>query len=126
MNKYSIHDIYSKLDALPPHKTREITLSDGTRVTVNNMKCATFNRLYNISKATQKCVCVACGTIPDHVVYDSTIKLRLITTNGSFMTLDHIIPKSIGGGSTRDNIQVMCYECNNRKGSMAIQYIPCN
>ena len=31
--------------------------------------------------------------------------------------IDHIVPKSIGGGDTEDNLQVVCARCNLRKGS---------
>lgn len=33
-------------------------------------------------------------------------------------TRDHIIPKSLGGNDTYDNMQTMCEECNNAKGSL--------
>ena len=31
--------------------------------------------------------------------------------------IDHIVPKSIGGGDTEDNLQAVCAQCNLRKGS---------
>ena len=31
-------------------------------------------------------------------------------------TLDHVIPLSAGGGTTKDNCVPACWECNNRKG----------
>jgi 5-methylcytosine-specific restriction endonuclease McrA len=30
-------------------------------------------------------------------------------------TMDHIIPRSAGGGSTEDNLVLACYGCNNRR-----------
>ena len=33
------------------------------------------------------------------------------------LTLDHVIPKSRGGGSNWDNLVACCKRCNNRKGS---------
>ena len=36
--------------------------------------------------------------------------------NGTHLTLDHIIPKSKGGGESWENIVVCCVRCNNRKG----------
>lgn len=32
------------------------------------------------------------------------------------LTLDHVIPRSRGGGSTWENLVAACYPCNNRKG----------
>lgn len=33
------------------------------------------------------------------------------------LTLDHVIPKSRGGGSNWDNLVACCKRCNNRKGN---------
>lgn len=45
--------------------------------------------------------------------------LYAIDKNGNemLMTKDHIIPKSLGGKDAMDNYQVMCYECNYKKGN---------
>lgn len=32
------------------------------------------------------------------------------------LTLDHILPQSLGGRATRENLQAMCEPCNQRKG----------
>lgn len=44
------------------------------------------------------CRCVACGAT-DH------------------LSLDHIIPWSLGGEDTMENLQTMCRSCNSRKGN---------
>lgn len=38
------------------------------------------------------------------------------------LTKDHIVPVSIGGSNTIDNIQPLCRECNARKGKQIIDY----
>lgn len=36
------------------------------------------------------------------------------------LTLDHVIPKSRGGGSGWDNLVTCCKRCNNRKGNLLL------
>lgn len=48
-------------------------------------------------------VCVYCGRIPDG------------STAGLEPTLDHVIPKSLGGKSNEANLVLSCFECNQRK-----------
>ena len=33
------------------------------------------------------------------------------------MTVDHIVPRMMGGGDTWDNLVCACFRCNNRKGN---------
>lgn len=35
----------------------------------------------------------------------------------SILTIDHVIPVSRGGSNTMDNVQILCYTCNRRKGN---------
>lgn len=46
--------------------------------------------------------CYYCGQIVKH----------------SELTMDHLVPLSRGGRSTRDNLVPSCKECNNRKKTM--------
>ncbi len=33
------------------------------------------------------------------------------------LSLDHIVPSSLGGGKSWDNLVTACFDCNNRKGN---------
>lgn len=39
----------------------------------------------------------------------------------SSATLDHLIPKSVGGANTRDNLVLACNRCNQAKKSRSVQ-----
>lgn len=40
--------------------------------------------------------------------------------NGKFMTMDHLIPKSLGGKLTEDNIVAACLACNKARGNKSV------
>ncbi len=39
---------------------------------------------------------------------------------GVELQYDHVIPVSLGGGSTEDNLQILCGPCNRRKGASIV------
>lgn len=39
-------------------------------------------------------------------------------THGNHLTLDHIVPKSLGGPDSRENLVAACYECNHARGDI--------
>lgn len=39
----------------------------------------------------------------------------------SKLTIDHVIPRSKGGGDTWENLVVACSSCNTKKGSMMLE-----
>lgn len=43
---------------------------------------------------------------------------------GKSLTVDHVVPLSMGGANTIDNIQCLCRSCNSKKHDKAIDYRP--
>ncbi len=43
-----------------------------------------------------------------------------MTKTGSYLTLDHKIPKSKKGGSKEENLQIMCNLCNSMKSNTVL------
>ena len=35
---------------------------------------------------------------------------------GIYLSIDHIVPRAKGGSSDRENLRVLCTQCNTRKG----------
>lgn len=56
------------------------------------------NKLRKMVYERDHCRCITCGAT-DH------------------LSLDHIIPWSLGGEDTMENLQTMCRSCNSRKGN---------
>lgn len=44
-----------------------------------------------------------------------THSIRFLTANGSYLSRDHIIPRSAGGSNHHENIQILCQSCNLQK-----------
>jgi 5-methylcytosine-specific restriction endonuclease McrA len=46
--------------------------------------------------------------------------LKCGTTNK--LTIDHIVPVSRGGSNDEENLQILCEDCNSRKGDHILDY----
>lgn len=66
------------------------------------------------------CECVQCGRKATQIVLgDGRGQLHWDLYDDNFypLTVDHIHPKSLGGSDELENLQPMCYGCNQKKGN---------
>lgn len=66
------------------------------------------------------CKCVECGIEGTQLAYGKdkhSVHLDVYTDDFYPLTVDHIIPKSLGGSDDLDNLQPMCCLCNWKKGN---------
>lgn len=69
---------------------------------------------------TKGCKCVECGIEAEQLALGEgrgQLHWDIYTRDFYPLTVDHILPKSKGGGDDLENLQPMCYLCNQRKGN---------
>ena len=122
----SVHSIESVRDAVSETMFNPKTtyvMFDGDEIKSTSQRYQVF--------FTKGLRCVACGIEgkffakeKGHGSSQDRYHLNLYAINENdeevLMTKDHIIPKSLGGKNTLDNLQPMCQFCNSRKGSSQI------
>ena len=71
--------------------------------------------------AQKGCVCVTCGKVGTRLIKGvdkgGGKHWDVYTDDLLPITVDHIIPRSLGGPDHMDNYQPMCSPCNSRKGN---------
>ncbi len=77
----------------------------------SHMKTAHRIRLFDEVFARDGGCCVYCG-IPARRPGPG------VKRGPDLATLDHVVPKSIGGPLSRDNLVLACSACNNARGTM--------
>jgi len=61
--------------------------------------------------------CISCGDKARLLVRSKSLGWRVYNKDTTkFFTVDHTIPKCKGGQDTTDNLEIMCNQCNTRKG----------
>lgn len=125
MKRYGIQEVFDMLGEenlkvqRVKHGTRGSIEVDGYLVKHQSLRYATFYQ-----KGT---TCVCCGKQGTHFKLDvergvdpESTKRRhfnLYAEDGTLMTKDHILPKSLGGEDCVENLQTMCKDCNELKRS---------
>jgi 5-methylcytosine-specific restriction endonuclease McrA len=109
--RHSILSIESVLSLIPDY---QILLTDNLDISIRSRRL----RVY----AEKGVICVTCGIVGTHFAIERhrghrRWHINLYCDNGRMMTVDHIVPKSRGGKNHMTNLQPMCFNCNNRKGS---------
>jgi 5-methylcytosine-specific restriction endonuclease McrA len=75
------------------------------------MKTAQRIRLFEDVFARDRGCCVYCGT-------PTRRPGRGVKRGPDLATLDHVVPKSLAGPLSRDNLVLACSACNNERGVM--------
>ena len=80
-----------------------------------------FNLLEKQNYKCKFCSAIALEIIITYNKNNCRIDYRInsLKSNGeeTRMTVDHIIPKSKGGKNHSKNCQILCFECNQKKGN---------
>ena len=104
-------------------KTKSKCVIDGNLVHISQPKLELFK--LNFTKNGGVCKCELCGVEASYAVVEkhpshSRYHFQMYTVckdtkNEILFNIDHIIPKSVGGGDDIDNYQLTCDVCNRTK-----------
>lgn len=63
--------------------------------------------------------CAACGLGGREERFRSGGYGYLTAVRGVYLSIDHILPRALGGTSARGNLRILCTWCNSKKGVRA-------
>ncbi len=122
-NRYEINEVFDMLGdeylniKTVRHGHRESIDVDGFKVKRSSLRYSLFYQ-----KGT---TCACCGKQGTHFrldvgegadpVISNRRHFNLYADDGTMLTKDHIVPRSLGGLDNVDNLQVLCKECNELK-----------
>lgn len=97
----------------------------GGIISIKGKEVFLYSQRYKLF-AEQGYTCACCGKEGTYFSLDNNnpkknhyglYHLNLRAEDGTMITKDHIIPKCAGGPDTMSNYQILCEDCNHKKGS---------
>lgn len=92
------------------------------KIKLHNYNVKISTKRLKLFKTNQSCV--VCKIVADHFKLELTPNAKSPHLNmysgDILMTKDHIVPVSLGGKDSLDNLQTMCYRCNRSKGNRIV------
>jgi hypothetical protein len=112
-----VKEIFQKEEIFPYINSDKEFIYEEKTIGTTSIRLKTFSK---------SCKCIECGLEGTFFKLESSAKddtphfnLYGISEFGNdvLFTKDHIIPKSVGGADSIENMQTMCAVCNNKKGN---------
>lgn len=97
-------------------------------VEINDVPCLVTRNFRRFNTFYKSSCCCSCGLEANTLVicrnngqpknmYWNLFRTSPVTGENIEMTIDHILPVSLGGTNRLSNLQTMCTKCNNIKGN---------
>lgn len=111
-----------------PKNLHQIGLVSVDEFLHNRMYLELANRLRHQVYQRDGYRCLKCGISSELIIIWQQVNKKGQVTKGKhadaslggrrILTLDHVIPRSFGGGKTLENLDTLCDKCNHKKGNM--------
>ena len=61
--------------------------------------------------------CQQCGLTGYERRHESGAFTHPTSRDGVYLSIDHVVPRALGGSSAENNLRVLCTHCNSKKGT---------
>ena len=118
-----------KIEAKPKAHIKEYTKPEkNTRILLTSQQKLEHKRFWNQRYKARKRQAVGNHTFEEWLLVKAFYSYMCLCCKKQEpeikLTEDHIIPLSMGGSDSIDNIQPLCQSCNTRKHAKTISYLP--